>query len=1100
MAEYKFDKLLKDLKKINTELDKTVQKANTVHEGIKKLGTGGKLENYTSAVKTLNSENTKLIQSEKQYNEALKKSEKLQRQAAKEALKYNEAEQKRLATERVLAQEIRKRATEEAKLKREMRELEILQRKKIKSDKEMMRYETLLVKKKQNLRVETKKQAKEYNNLTKQIIKVNNANRKQNESIGRFQGSVGKYSNAIKGLAANFGILGGAMLAVTLIRNTFNTFVEFEQNIDKLGAISGATTEQLKLLSDQAKELGAVTAFTARDIVRLDIELAKLGFTAEQIENAVPGIQSLATATGTDLAEAASLAGSALNIFGLDASEAQRVSDVLSLSTATSALNMNKLADSLPYVGTSAKVAGKDIEWTTSRLAVLVDRGMKSTTAGTGLRKIFAELAKKGLDYNKSLEKINNSSDKSKTAIELFGIKAANAAIILAENVEQANELEIAYRNAGGSAKKMSKQMLDNIGGDVTLLKSAWEGFILSVEDGTGILGKAIRGLIQGITFLIKNLKIIIPIIAAYFAGMKAAALSTLLFTKANEKLTFSFKTLFKTLKLNPFGLILAAVTALVLIIPKLIKNTKQLTSAQKANNEVSKAVNKQIQSEKTNLELLLRVAKDEKRSKEERLRAIEKINKISPEFLGNITLEEINTDKTTAAIDRYIKKLEEQTRARVGQSKITEIDKKIFEIEIRQQEEMRKIKEVFPIDNLSSLQQEALDRAVKNINKGYEKELNAVKKFKDDYLDILDKLDVNLIGGEMGGGGGGGGNISDSTSKKPIPTHGSEATILGAKGRMIAATGMTPLTVAEADALFNKSVDAIVTAGKTAKKNLFERLKDKDDNRSFLAKVLNISDKDAAAVAAAVNEAFNQAMQLMSNYLAQKRQAIDEEISMIDDKMQKSQEDLKAEEEKIQKLIEAGAAYDLTKKESLEKRLAGEQKAKEKALKEEKKIKEQQKKMDIVSANIAIATSILNASKLEPTWVAIVMSAVMGALGAVQLAQIKSAKYAKGTEYVEQGNNRSGVDTVPAMVTIGERIVETDVNKKMPKGFKNEWLPDAAKLWLSGGYSNYYVNDNGKVIEKLDVIADNTSRDIIRDMNGNITFEKKGNHFISYS
>ena len=145
------------------------------------------------------------------------------------------------------------------------------------------------------------------------------------------------------------------------------------------------------------------------------------------------------------------------------------------------------------------------------------------------------------------------------------------------------------------------------------------------------------------------------------------------------------------------------------------------------------------------------------------------------------------------------------------------------------------------------------------------------------------------------------------------------------------------------------------------------------------------------------------------------------------------------------------------------------------------------------------MSVSILQALKLGPP-AGPILAVVMGALGAVQLAEIASAKYAEGTEFVEQGNNKKGIDTVPAMLTIGEGVVKKSINEKIPKGFRYEWIPDAAKLWMSGGYSNYFINDNGDVVDKLDIIAENTSNNIIFDANGNIKSERKNNHFIIYS
>lgn len=335
--------------------------------------------------------------------------------------------------------------------------------------------------------------------IDKKTRKVDKGFQKVSKSAKKTGSSLKSMTGNVLNLAKGFGVMFGAMAVGRLVSNSVKIFKEFEKSAKGLEAIFGekATTEGMKALTDQAKDLGAKTAFTASEILSLDTELAKLGFDPQQIQNSVEGIQNLAAATGIDLATAATIAGSALKIFDLDAREAGRVSDLLAKSTTLTALDMTKLSVAIPLVGTSAKVAGKDIEWTTSRIGLLVDRGIEASTAGTSLRMIFTQLAKKGIGYGEALEMINKSSDKAKTAIELFGARSKDAGIILAENIGWTNNLEDALRSADGFAKQMADTMLDNLAGDITIAGSAWEGFILSMEDGNGVINKAMRGVVR---------------------------------------------------------------------------------------------------------------------------------------------------------------------------------------------------------------------------------------------------------------------------------------------------------------------------------------------------------------------------------------------------------------------------------------------------------------------------------------------------------------------------------------------------------------------------------------------------------------------------
>jgi hypothetical protein len=128
--------------------------------------------------------------------------------------------------------------------------------------------------------------------------------------------------------------------------------------------------------------------------------------------------------------------------------------------------------------------------------------------------------------------------------------------------------------------------------------------------------------------------------------------------------------------KLNPYALIasliIAAGTALVMYTRRL----SEAEIAQKAVNDVNLEAKKSIVEEKIKLESLLDIAKNEKLSKEERLKAIRALNAISPQYLGNLTLESINTDNAKKSVDEYVESLLQKARVQAAQEKLAEIEK----------------------------------------------------------------------------------------------------------------------------------------------------------------------------------------------------------------------------------------------------------------------------------------------------------------------------------------------------------------------------------------------------------------------------------------
>lgn len=304
----------------------------------------------------------------------------------------------------------------------------------------------------------------------------------------------------------------------TLFSSAATKGAAFGKSLSTLRAITGQTAEELEILSDQAKELGSTTAFTAVQVLSLQTELAKLGFTLREIEDSTPAILDLSAALEIDLASAAAFAGSSIKGFGLDTQDTQRLVDVFAKSTSASALDFDKLRESMKVFAPTAKAVGLSVERTTALLASLADRGLSGSLAGTGLAKVFIELSKKGIDLEDALDKVNNSSNGLNTAIELVGINGGKSLLTLAGAGGAAlDELEAKFLAAQGAAKELAETRLDNLAGDITKLGSAWEGFLLEIEDGSGVLNKLSRGAVQFFSGAITKLQQGIEITAFFW-------------------------------------------------------------------------------------------------------------------------------------------------------------------------------------------------------------------------------------------------------------------------------------------------------------------------------------------------------------------------------------------------------------------------------------------------------------------------------------------------------------------------------------------------------------------------------------------------------
>jgi len=288
---------------------------------------------------------------------------------------------------------------------------------------------------------------------------------------------------------------------VALLGKAVNKSTDFAKAMSGVKAVIGDVSDnEFSALIQSAKDFGSSTAFTAVQVAELQTELAKLGFTTQEILNAQGATLDLAASLDVSLADAATLAGSTLRSFGLDTSETQRVVDVLAKSTSKSALDFSSLTESLKLVAPTARALGIDIEKTAAMLGVLANNGLKGSVAGTGLAKAFIALNQKGVSLEKALSKVASSSNQLNTAIELVGIVGAKALLTLSTGGADVDVLTEALLGAEGAAKLLAETRLDNLAGDTTKLASAWEGFLLNIESGDGVLTKLARGTIQLLT------------------------------------------------------------------------------------------------------------------------------------------------------------------------------------------------------------------------------------------------------------------------------------------------------------------------------------------------------------------------------------------------------------------------------------------------------------------------------------------------------------------------------------------------------------------------------------------------------------------------
>lgn len=351
----------------------------------------------------------------------------------------------------------------------------------------------------------TIKARKEFERLNKTFERVNKITKDGRQFVGQYE----RAWNGLKSIFAAGGLVLGVQTLFRVLKDGLKTIKDYTTANATLRGILNATKDETVALRDQQKQLGASTAFTATQVTKAQTELARLGLSLTEIVDLTPSILDASVAMGVDMADAALLVAGQLNAYNLAATEGGRVSDVLTKATQISAFNFEKLNTSLGIVSPAAKAVNISLEETVAILSAAVDSNIDASTAATGLRNIFIDLEAKGITWSDAMAKINGSTDRLSTANDLFGKRGAVVATVIANSTDKINENTIALNNAAGAAEAFAKEQLDNLEGDLKLATSAWEGLVLSIEDGEGIISKILRGTVQFFTNFIGGLQLI---------------------------------------------------------------------------------------------------------------------------------------------------------------------------------------------------------------------------------------------------------------------------------------------------------------------------------------------------------------------------------------------------------------------------------------------------------------------------------------------------------------------------------------------------------------------------------------------------------------
>lgn len=438
----------------------------------------------------------------------------------------------------------------------------------------------------------------------------------------------------LKGTLANLSAEVLTKLASKLLeigRDVISTGEQFSATMSEVQAISGATAEELQQLEDAARLYGSTTRFSATEAAEALKYMALAGWDVQTSLEALPGILDLAAASGLSLASASDMVTDYLSAFGLEASQAAYMADVLTFAQGNSNTSAQQLGEAWRNSAANLHAAGQDMETVTSILEAMANQGLKGSEAGNALAAMMRDITDKMedgkikigetsiavqdqegnfRDLTDILTDVEKAVDGMGTAQSAAALQSTFSArslkgvnLVLNEGMDKISGYENALRSSQGAAKDAASTMNNNLSGDVKNLNSALDELKLKIfEDAEGPL----RSLIQTITksgvpaleSIINNLHIIIPV-----AVGAATAIGTMKASLAIGKIVNDLSQGLKGLTLATEGATVAqeglniamAANVIGLVLSLIVSLTTAYIAFKAATNESTEALNEHV-------------------------------------------------------------------------------------------------------------------------------------------------------------------------------------------------------------------------------------------------------------------------------------------------------------------------------------------------------------------------------------------------------------------------------------------------------------------------------------------------------------------------
>ena len=436
-----------------------------------------------------------------------------------------------------------------------------------------------------------------------------------------------------------------------LAQQTYEAGSGFEKGMSQVQALSGASAEDIEALTAKAKEMGETTQFSASESAEAFNYMAMAGWTTEEMLDGIAGIMALAAASGEDLGTTSDIVTDALTAMGYSAGDAGRLADVMAAASSNANTNVALMGATFQYAAPILGALGYNMEDAAVAIGLMANAGIKGEKAGTALRSMLTRLSAPPKECADAMEELGISltdsegnmkdldtvmqdlreafdglseTQQTQYAKAIAGQEAMSGLLAIVNAAPQDFEkLTAAVRNSNGAAEEMAKTMLDNVGGDITLLQSKIEGLMISVYEKAapkirkGIeqisqaldkvnwdkvaekVGDAFQKLIDIFSWFVNNsgsvssaLKTIATIFVTYAVASTVASVTAAfkaLFTMVSNG-TSVFTAFTTVLELSPFAVVAAGIAGVIVAMKEWNDAAKEATEAEYGLNEEQQA------------------------------------------------------------------------------------------------------------------------------------------------------------------------------------------------------------------------------------------------------------------------------------------------------------------------------------------------------------------------------------------------------------------------------------------------------------------------------------------------------------------------------